>query len=137
MANKKRLEMMVEMLNEHETLFKVVNLSFDMNEWGDAVSDDDEEIMVKDACGTSACAIGSACLYPPFKDIGLNGINCTSGFEPSYKQWHGWMAVRQFFGISETVAEYLFSNHKYKNDNVGPKDVAKRIKKFLKDGKSK
>lgn len=128
---------MVEMLNQHKTLFKIINLHFDMREWGNAEQREDGEIMLENACGTSACAIGSACFYPEFKKLGLCTKECNAGFEPRYKDYRGWDAVEKFFGITERQALYMFQYSSYKNDNVGPKDVAKRIKKFLKDGKYK
>lgn len=60
-------------------------------------------------CGTTACAVGWACAYPPFKRMGLHWSRQDDGFGgPTYQNEFSWTAVGRFFGISESQAYLLF-----------------------------
>ncbi len=112
--HKKRLLKLAELLQT------VPKAKFNLNDWRrnpDRTKNGD----IHD-CGTVACAIGWACAIPEFIKDGLR-------FEqnsPTYKGEYSWTAVEKFFGISEKMAELLFSSFEYPA-NTGPGQVAARI----------
>ena len=103
-------------------------LKFDMSEWY--------------RCGTVACAVGHAAMDPWFRRRGLTltpetlwaGGPCTDGsMEPMFRGLTNSDAVEEFFGITEEHVERLFVDTAYPEHRRGPKTVAKRIRKFVKD----
>lgn len=74
----------------------------------------DERVNLKDwisstrfsanTCGTTACAVGWATVYPPFVEQGLE----MEGKTPVFRYATNWGAVRDFFGIQQEVSSYLF-----------------------------
>jgi hypothetical protein len=114
--NRERLQQMVTMLRE------LPEEQFDLADW---------------QCGTTACAVGHACLHPWFNDQGLMllveiGDDAPS---PSYQGSFGWSAVEEFFDLSAVDAEYLFYRFNYPNwgDFTTAADVADRIELRLQD----
>ena len=80
-------------------------------------------------CGTTGCAVGWACAYPPFQDQGL----CWYGNLPRYRDEENsfmhWQAVEQFFGLSPKQAYRMFSGSAL---GVNAKKlVLRRIRKYL------
>lgn len=80
-------------------------------------------------CGTSACAMGYAALHPWFikrglyavgENVKVKGRTVCSSFD----------AAEYFFSISSHQSSELFGGH---NGNETPKQVAKRIRKFVAD----
>jgi len=139
--NKERLLKLADLLEADAKNPKGVK--FDLSEWGEAV---DPKTPVN--CGTSACAVGLACISGAFKKEGL-GYEVVEGKEwddldkpsaiytinPTYKKMSGWDAVAKFFGIGYADAEYLFSSYEYNSIPKGAKGertVAKRIREFCK-----
>ena len=78
-------------------------------------------------CGSSACSIGCAGIYPWFRKRGFR----LRGGLPAYKRQIRWEAVYSFFGVDAEQAEYLFRGASYKRGNSY--DVARRIEKFVKN----
>jgi hypothetical protein len=107
---------------------------------------------VLEQCGMSACAIGLACLHPPFRKLGLGFANAGHPVytpmmsNPMYTPTKvvgdpvfdpdatfNWEAVGRFFDIDEHSAEWLFSVCFYnKTESITtPGEVAQRIREFL------
>lgn len=127
----KRLKMLSNMLKKHDKLFKTV--AFDMNAWEiskkaiESRYQSYEDIVITDKCKSAACAAGSACLYPPFKKMGLRlKGSIYEERHPSYKGYTGWSAVGEFFGICEFEAKRVFDSYSYAH-KPKPKTVAKRV----------
>ena len=83
-------------------------------------------------CGTAACALGTATLFPPFAALGL-----TMCYElPHFRNHTGTMAGAKFFGISHAQSRWLFLPTLYNprfdpakhNTNWSENDVEIRIK---------
>lgn len=115
----KRLNMLADMLRDHDKIFPEVK--FDMKTWG-----------VKRICGTAACVLGSAALYPPFRKMGLkHQWEEHSDATISYRGEEYEEAGAAFFGITYKEACGLF---KYRQ--VGHKsraDVEKCVRELIKE----
>lgn len=111
--NRERLQQMVTMLRE---LPEDVTPKFHLRVWN---------------CGTTACAVGHACLYPPFKEQGLAWSEYWG--TPTFNGWESWGAVTTFFCLSNDQAEHLFYDASYPEDaeNTTALDVADRIEKLM------
>lgn len=75
-----------------------------------------EEVPVTDkallhTCGTTACAVGYACVYPEFVKQGLTFNRAEN--TPTFEGQGSWTAVTRFFGILPKEAQYLFANGTY------------------------
>lgn len=122
--NRRRLEMLVEMLENHEKHFP--NLEFNMGVWH---------------CGSAACALGSAACYPPFVEEGLyiyeaesfEAVPAIQGYEDLYVAHH---AAAYFFDISAEKSRDFFYEGRYSERSVTPGMVAERIRKFLDESKA-
>lgn len=113
--HRERLEQMVTMLRG---LPPEGEVGFDLSSWH---------------CGTTACAVGHACLNPKFQEQGLKLVPSRSdGFIPSYAGNTGWEAVRSFFGLGAEEDDYLFFAWEYpKGSQTTAAEVADRIEDFL------
>lgn len=128
--NIERLALLAHMLRRHSDYFP--STTFDLSHW---VLDGAAE-----ACGTAACAVGSAMYWKPFRKMGLRCDGC-SRFFPVYRQsdylFEGWRAVEAFFDISSPIADYLFAEDSYDKDEdegcilVTPEMVADRIDEVI------
>lgn len=140
----KRLNILVDMLNNHKTYFP--KFKFDLENWAkNNKAGAKVECLLDGTCKTAACAIGSAMLFKPFNRMGLKGVysgplwnaNISlyegSSFVPSYGGEKGWPAVQQFFDISFTEAVELFDLISYSTNPLA-KTVAKRVQKFIDNG---
>ncbi len=81
-------------------------------------------------CGSSACACGWAGTIPALRRRGLS----TTSWGPQYRGRSSWLAVEQFFGLSNEDAEQLFMAASYiSNDDPAndPVAVANRIEEFV------
>lgn len=78
-------------------------------------------------CGTSACAVGLACLDPEFNAEGL----VLGGEFPRFLHHVGWEAVNAFFGLTYQQSEHLFYIGAYplskQTGEVAARAVAARI----------
>jgi hypothetical protein len=112
--NRERLQQMVTMLRG---LPPESEVAFNLETWN---------------CGTSACAVGHACLNPVFKNQGLQWDDIL--FDPVYEGSYGWLAVERFFDISEGRAEHLFADWRHPTGGeTTANEVADRIELFLKE----
>lgn len=113
--NRERLQQMVTMLRE---LPATHHIGFDLETWH---------------CGTSACAVGHACINPEFRAQGLDLYVNTKGVAiPQYANLTGWDAVEDFFDLGMGDCERLFAEWRYPNGNgTTPRQVADRIEYFL------
>lgn len=110
--HKERLEQMVVMLRN---LPPEKCENFDLTDWN---------------CGTSACAVGWACLDPVFIQQGL--VFDSLRITPEFMGNDGWYAVKAFFGIEFDQGRHLFDIGRYaKGEHATPDDVADRIELFL------
>lgn len=79
-------------------------------------------------CGTTCCAVGTACLNPWFQKRGL----VLKAQVPTYGFRTGFSAASEFFGLSRLECDYLFSPSAYpKSKLTSPKFVAGRIEKLI------
>ena len=109
--NRERLTQMVTMLR---ALSEAPEVKFNLHDWH---------------CGTSACAVGHACLNPVFMD---QGLELTYWGAPRFDARSSWDAVTHFFEIDREAAGHLFSDDAYKTGgNTEPAAVADRIESFL------
>lgn len=84
-------------------------------------------------CGFAGCAVGWAAHAKLFRGFRMNG-----GF-PIYKDTFSWPAVGVVFGLGlcsplpSDDAAHLFSSYTYPQGKATPKQVAIRIRKFVRD----
>lgn len=126
--NKDRLIRLAALLLRNATNKKGVK--FDLQDWGSS-TDGHKKL----DCGTTACAVGLACISGEFEKDGLT-INMDLAIEnnvinPRYKENWGWSAVIDFFSIDSPTAEKLFMSSKYpqgqRKGAAGEIAVANRI----------
>ena len=99
-------------------------------------------------CGTTACAVGHACMMPEFQKKGMRvRIVDSSGWGSSEGNYlaatfkdkdgnifEGFEAAQKFFKISEDRAEKLFSPDGYNHGGWGPSNVSKsQVVKAIRD----
>lgn len=88
----------------------------------------------KKNCGFSGCAVGWAMqgkLFPGLKWDG-NAPSYTEG----RRYYRDWFAVREVFGLSHDHSYFLFTLSAYHNqhpEGPQPRDVAARIRQFVKE----
>jgi hypothetical protein len=112
--HKERLEQMVTMLRN---LPPDGEVGFNLTGWH---------------CGTTACAVGHACLNPVFQEQGLSLVKDRAVLLPFYAGNRGWDAVRSFFGIDADDDAFLFRSWKYaKGSETTAVEVADRIAEFI------
>ncbi|HUV95129.1 MAG TPA: hypothetical protein VMX14_09915 [Anaerolineae bacterium] len=153
---KDRLKLLIERLRKHQDNGR----RFDMGKWydlagSDDVGDDDEDdsddriyiakrvvdpytgrVREERTCGTSACALGEACVIPAFRKLGLTLIpspHDALSFTPVYKRKRGLDAGRAFFGLTEHQATYIFMPDEYteSTSKIHPMDVVEHIEAVL------
>jgi hypothetical protein len=110
-------------------------ISFCMGTWGSEakVYKSMGYVGIQAGCGTVACAMGFAGFHPWFRK---RGLKTDVEFEQvSYKGHSDFGAATAFFSIHANDAEYLFADWQYPDEkrNPTPKQVAKRIRKFVAD----
>ena len=113
--HRERLEQMVVMLRG---LPPDGAVGFDLEKWH---------------CGTTACAVGHACVTAAFTNqgLGLRG-NARGKMMPAFAGEVEWDAVCEFFEIGDGNAEHLFAANRYiSGGNTAPAEVADRIESFL------
>lgn len=98
------------------------------------------------SCGTTACALGWAATMPEFRRLGLNlksdnyFCNYVSLKKKNKEVAIDLDAASEVFGLGMVEAEYLFcpehddgDGNYSPGDNATPKQVAKHIRKFVKE----
>ncbi len=132
----KRLNELKYVMDNHDTLFKTVE--FDIGSWCES---EHPSLLPKEArarnhgsskifkaekipaaCGTAACALGSAALYAPFMKKGLRLTNLQNG-APIYKDTEGFEAGEEFFGITGVESYYLFDPRSYEDEHEDTGDI--------------
>lgn len=109
--NKQRLEQMVTMLR---ALPPEKRDDFNLIHW---------------KCGTTACAVGHACVDPVFTEQGLRRSYTDA---PSFEGRSSWDAVERFFDLNNTQSNHLFSVDEYPEfELTTPDQVASRIAQFI------
>lgn len=108
---------------------------FDLEEWTNVDTLEKMPELTGKTCESTACAVGWASAIPEFKEIGFHfELNEDQEYLiPVWGDHKNWDAVREFFGLSIGQAEKLFMYYNYAPGGNGPKDVAKAIRKFVKD----
>ncbi len=81
-------------------------------------------------CGTSACALGWACMIPAFKRAGLSLLHDGIIGEVRFRKDCDFDAAANFFELNEEQSMKLFSGV---FDLNTPKQWAARCRKFLRD----
>ncbi|MFM0044075.1 hypothetical protein [Paraburkholderia sediminicola] len=110
--HKQRLEQMVTMLRG---LPPEGEVKFNLEVWN---------------CGTSACAVGHACVSPVFIKQGLKWDGIMR--DPVFGGACGWRAVERFFDVIPDDAERLFADWRYTTGGkTTPNQVADRIAEFI------
>lgn len=105
---------------------------FDLQDWVGAANLGPDGFEIVAGCGTVACAVGHACLMPEFQDEGLkfdDDVPCYMTFD---RNFYGWFAVEEFFGLAFDSADKMFSAGSY-DDYATSSEVAARIRQFLDD----
>lgn len=120
----KRLSQLKYMLENHKDLFK--NVKFDMGCWLDKGAGKLGD------CGTAACALGSACIYPPFQKQGLMPAKDYRWNGAAYEGAEGFAAGEKFFGITYSESHGLFDPDSYEAIKPKPSTVAKKVDKLIK-----
>lgn len=129
-----RLKQLKYMLDNHHKIFK--GTKFDMDNWIKMINPFSKGLPPKTSiekipefCGTAACALGSAALYPPFVKLGLYAGCDEEKDYVFYKRELGYDAGAKFFGISENNSYYLFNPDAYDkiSKNITPKDISKHV----------
>lgn len=85
----------------------------------------------KNHCGTVGCAMGVACTIPSFQRLGLKLDSCYS--QPDYQGYSGVQAAERFFEIDYYDAHSLFMPDDYPYHKRGRRDVARRIRRFVRE----
>lgn len=114
----RRLNLLANLLEE-----RVKPERFDLRTWS-------AEACEEGSCGTSACAVGWACSFPEFIEMGLS---MSKDFDPAYgvfpqgvssdvamdhyNAYTGWDAVCHCFGIYHDQATMLFDFYEYHGNN--------------------
>lgn len=91
-------------------------------------------------CGFAGCAIGWAAHAKLFRGFTLGPFEDWPYLQPKYKDKGAWRAVAELMdlpldhdgGLSSRHAEHLFLGNNYAGGNPSPKQVAARIRKFVK-----
>lgn len=118
---------------------KVPRKHFDMGSWVQHTSPAGDRTFVLPKgegltdCGAAACAFGWATTIPAFKRAGLR-LKVSRRFnetDVTFGKARDFLAAQRFFGITEVEAERLFHPWAYANRDTTPKQVAKRIRKFV------
>ena len=78
-------------------------------------------------CGFAGCAIGWAAHAKLFRGLHLNRADWT----PVYHGAEDWDAPMVLFDLEAEQTKFLFSVWHYDNERTTPKQVAKRIRKFV------
>lgn len=134
-SGKMHRELAVERLRDlYSMLYGVPEEKLDLGTWATSGKVPSQ---IRSACGTTACAVGWACLYPNFKKQGL-GIrtfrNKNAGSFPIFRDGGNWIAVEDFFGLTEHEARRLFMGY---GTGVNAKRMVMRaIRKQLLDMKA-
>lgn len=134
--NKERL---LTLANFLET---VPELAFNMRKW-EASPATKPEGSTQGECGFAGCAIGWAAhaqLYPGLTLVSWPGYEYLEAVVPSFEGELNWLAIDRLFGFApvdhdarENEGERLFLRRSYLSDPT-PKQVAKRIRKFVETG---
>lgn len=153
-THKARLERLIVVLEEVETRKKPFNL----RSW---IEGPDPEDTPREACGTTACALGYAALDPVLRDEGLrmvtdvlsdDGVRETIDVpdiatfnelirtaenpldvevQPFFQNLTGFEAGVRFFGIVGAASEYLFGPWTYDPGRRRPLDVVARVREVM------
>lgn len=134
----KRLKNLSCMLKNHDQIFNQDQVT------GEPVKFNIGTWQTKNACGTAACALGSAALFPPFAKKGLKlecyreGYGGEKIFSIKYKNFSQYRAGSEFFGISEEESRYLFNPMAYEDyymarlSRLSSDDVHNRVEEIIK-----
>lgn len=142
--NKKRLLKLADLLEADAE--NPTGVKFDLCSWGEREGLPRNRIpkTVPVDCGTTACAVGLACISGAFKKDGLSykltSFNNGGGnnFSPRFGQYKEMEAVRQFFEIDSDQSYHLFVHWYYPRalttGAAGEREVAKRIREMVANG---
>lgn len=141
--NKRRLIRLAALLEKDAK--NKTGVKFDLDRWGET---EKAKKFVKADCGTTACAVGLACVSGAFKKDGLTFELDDKGFiypKMSNPNWDGIIysqsvlsgedAVNELFGLTKQETRFLFFSQHYPEKEtkgaVGELAVARRIRDFV------
>lgn len=142
--NKRRLLKLADLLEADAKNKKGVK--FDLGTWASPAGDewnrqwDTQDNEIKVDCGTTACAVGLACVSGAFARSGLTygyKRSWMGGYHliPKFKGSREFNAVTKFFAIKKPQAMFLFTADKYPDSKIkgaaAERYVAKRIRDFV------
>lgn len=127
--NKRRLLKLADFL---ET---VPAKKFDLGTWVQSMPTK-PEAKVEGSCGFAGCAMGWAIHAKLFRGLTFEQPEWPEETNrgPQYKGHTGFSAVDELFKIDGHASLYLFVEDQYPNFHPTPKQVAKRIRKFVEVG---
>lgn len=144
-VSKRRLLKLAELLEKDARNKKGVK--FDLETWAAPSGSrpwerswDRREPEIEVGCGTSACAVGLACISGAFKRAGLTfGYKKSFGggfhLVPKFNGSREFRAVERFFEVGAPEAKFLFAADEYPENKltgaIGERYVAKRIRDFV------
>lgn len=127
-----RLERLANLLDDH--VRDSSGRTFDLETWGERKTRRGGFLWLSHVeCGTTACAVGLACLSGQFAADGLSYIIDDGELYPIYAGLNEWSAVCHFFGLTEKQAVRLFMHRSYavSAGPVAATAVAARIRGML------
>lgn len=104
---------------------------FNLNDW---------RVVNEVECCTTACACGYIPNVFPRSSFSIDTRGDIHYKNDRGRNFHGWDAVKRFFGLTSNEASYLFyggnyTQYKYPVSEITPKQVAARIRSFVKEGR--
>lgn len=139
--NKKRLLKLADLLEADAE--NPTGIKFDLDSWGglEGIPRNRTPKVIPVDCGTTACAVGLACISGAFKKEGLSykltSFNNGGGnnISPRFKRSKEMEAVRNFFEIDSDQSYHLFVHWHYPKGlttgAAGEREVAKRIREMV------
>ena len=138
--NSERLLKLADLLEKDAKAKK--GIKFDIGVWG---FNKKKTKKLPVSCGTTACAVGLACLSGVFAAEGLTykvaretypGHGTGYFIDPVFGGERGFEAAANFFGLEERTTRKLFSPHYYNKGKgtkgaKGEREVALRIRHFV------
>lgn len=119
--SKERLLKLAWLLDNLTTEFPKLKVRFNLDGWAEKAT----------SCHTTACACGWAGLHPWFRRKGFRTDLKFGNVE--YGVSAGFGAVGRFFDLGINERGYLFIAKSYPKGHRGRRDVARRIRKFVKE----
>jgi hypothetical protein len=101
----------------YAVIFGIPARRVNLSSWRDGAtrSETSDASMVEHACGSTGCAVGWACAYPPFIKQGLTWEDNAPALDDATGRLDSWDAVNSFFGLSGAQSDYLFMPNRHRH----------------------